>query len=215
MPPRSASSTRRVGPVRRAAGRRRRDEQGGVDDGVLRNVTRRTPSSRRLDVRRADPSDTSIPSSPTMRARCFATGLVDLLRHESRVVLDDVRAQAELAQRVGRLQAQQAAADDDADGAGIFSRARCASPRISSRSSSVRYTWQPALSWPGTGGTKAYDPVAKTRGVVGDALAKSAGDGPCVAVDRGDGVAPGAIPPGCHRRSRCRSGPATSAPVPT
>ncbi len=43
------------------------------------------------------------------------------------------------------------------------STVRWASARMASRSSSVRYTWHAGRSWPGTGGTKANDPVARTK----------------------------------------------------
>ena len=46
---------------------------------------------------------------PTSTARA---GVVDLPRHQARGELDDVRLQAEVVGRLGRLQAEQAAADD-------------------------------------------------------------------------------------------------------
>ena len=62
-----------------------------------------------------------------------AAGVVELHRHQPRRHLDDVGLQAELDQRVGGLEAEQAAADHDAP----RSRSAAAS-RIASRSSIVR-----------------------------------------------------------------------------
>ena len=126
-----------------------------------------TSTESRAAVRSIDdvptPTCTAMPRSRDHPAEQRAARLVQLLGHQARRHLDDVGLQAELAQRIGGLQAQQTAADHHAHGrmAGV-ERARSASARIASRSSSVRYTWHDGRSCPGTGGTNAYEPVAST-----------------------------------------------------
>ena len=55
---------------------------------------------------------TCTPRALILPTSTLRAGVVDLPRHQARGELDDVRFQAEVVGRLGRLQAEQAAADD-------------------------------------------------------------------------------------------------------
>ena len=117
-----------------------RPDAGGEDDDV--DVERaRASGERQPGDRRPSPSDrlghragvdgeAELLDVPAQRR---AAGVVDLHRHQPRRDLDDVGLEAELAQGVGRLEAEQPAADDGADASRVS-----AASRIASRSSMVR-----------------------------------------------------------------------------
>ncbi len=81
-------------------------------------------------------------------------GLVELLVHQARRPLHDLRLQAELAQGIRGLQAEEAAADHDS-GPGVRLRSTRGIGADGVEVVQVRCTWQPGRSCPGTGGTKA------------------------------------------------------------
>ena len=93
------------------------------------------------------------------RRRAPAAAVVELDGHQPGGELDDVGLEPEVAQGVGRLQAEQAAADHHAP---ATSGAVAAAAAMASRSSMVRYTKHPGPSDPSIGGTNGYEPVART-----------------------------------------------------
>ena len=121
---------------------RREHDQAGVDD---RPVAQRHPhrvvsADRRTGRLRCASSidvgadadvhgDAQVADHP---AEQRAAGLVELLGHQPRRHLDDVGVQAERAQRVGGLQAQQATADHHAGGrmAGVACALRVGADRV-------------------------------------------------------------------------------------
>ena len=172
-PPRSATSRPHVaGQLRRAAGCRRRTPRPRRRRPVARPPSRQPgrPGRRRrataLGHRAGVHGDAELLDVPHQRG---AAGVVELHRHQPRRHLDDVGLQAELDQRVGRLQAEQPAADHDA--AGRRGRGRRGSPRgprwCGRRSS------RPGRG-PATGGTNGAAPVASTSASYVDAPRPSA-----------------------------------------
>ena len=149
-PPRSAIAKPGVaGQLVAGTHTRREDHQAGIDE---RPVAQRHPhrvvlggppdgpiALCRLDALGADADvhgDAQLADHPAQQC---AAGLVELLGHQPRRHLDDVGVQPERAQRVGGLQAEQAAADHHARRRlARVARARRASARIASRSSRVR-----------------------------------------------------------------------------
>ena len=98
--------------------------------------------------------------APRCGARSVAAAaVVELHRHEAGGELDDVGLEAEAAQGVGRLEAEQAAADDRAAGTSSRPAARLRWPR--GRRWCGRRS-EPGQSSPGIGGTNGYEPVAST-----------------------------------------------------
>ena len=85
--------------------------------------------------------------------------LVELDGHEPVGELDHVGLEAEQAQGVRRLEAEQATTDHRTS----TMSGRSAIAAMASRSSMVRYTKQPSASAPSMGGTNGLDPVARTR----------------------------------------------------
>ena len=115
-PPRSAISrpAARASASRGPDARREHDDLGGDGVRVLEAEPRRAPvaldhlGGHRARVH-AEPKALDVP------AQRGAAGVVHLHRHQPRGHLDDVRLQAELGQRVGGLEPEQAASDDRAD----------------------------------------------------------------------------------------------------
>ena len=120
--------------ARRAAGcPPRRSTMSTGERRAVREAQRRAPRRRRASASVCAPRCTCTPSASIARAQDVAAGGVELARHQARRELDDVRLEPEVAHRLRRLEAEQAAADHRG-----APRARAAQARIASRSSIVR-----------------------------------------------------------------------------
>ena len=168
-PPRSASSS----PASRASSSRGRTPAAKIDHARRRSTvpslkvtrTSRLGGSPRPAFQSIVGADVGVHRDAELAdhpAQQCAARLVELLRHQPRRPLDDVGVKPEPAQRVGGLQAEQAAADHHADRrpAGARRAARRRGSRRGRRGCGRRGS--AGRSWPGTGGTNAYEPVAST-----------------------------------------------------